>query len=102
MKTTRRNLLFVLTDQQQRDALGCMGNPNIETPHLDQLAREGVLFRRCYSNNPVCTPFRGSLLTGQYTSRCGVMENNAPLPAGVPTFADAFNRAGYATSWIGK
>jgi arylsulfatase A-like enzyme len=102
MKTTERNLLFILTDQQQRDALGCMGNPNIETPHLDQLAREGVLFRRCYSNNPICTPFRGSLLTGQYTSRCGVMENNAPLPAGVPTFADAFNRAGYATSWIGK
>jgi arylsulfatase A-like enzyme len=96
------NLLFIFTDQQQRDALGCMGNPNSITPNLDRLAGKGTLFRRCYSNNPVCGPFRGSLMTGQYTSRCGVMENGDPLPDGVPTFADAFNRAGYQTSWVGK
>ena len=96
------NLLFIFTDQQQRYALGCMGNPNVDTPNLDRLAQRGVLFRRCYSNDPVCGPFRGSLLTGQYTSRCGVSHNGAPLPSGVTTFADAFNHAGYATSWVGK
>lgn len=96
------NLLFIFTDQQNRYALGCMGNPNVETPHLDRLARRGVLFRRCYSNDPVCGPFRGSLLTGQYTSRCGVTNNGMPLPAGTTTFADAFNAAGYQTSWVGK
>ncbi len=96
------NLLFVFTDQQNRNALSCMDNPNVDTPHLDQLAERGVLFRRCYSNDPVCGPFRGSLLTGQYTSRCGVTDNGVPLPTGVPTFADAFNEAGYNTSWVGK
>jgi len=96
------NLLFIFTDQQQRYALGCMGNRNVVTPNLDRLAGAGVLFRRCYSNDPICGPFRGSLLTGQYTSRCGVTYNGAPLPAGVTTFADAFNEAGYATAWVGK
>lgn len=96
------NVLFIFTDQQLRYALGCMGNSNVDTPHLDRLAGKGVLFRRCYSNDPVCGPFRGSLLTGQYTSRCGVTHNGAPLPVGTPTFADAFNSAGYATSWVGK
>ena len=96
------NLLFIFTDQQHRYALGCMVNPNVDTPHLDRLADRGVLFRRCYSNDPICGPFRGSLLTGQYTSRCGVVSNGSPLPAGVTTFADAFNGAGYTTSWVGK
>ncbi len=96
------NLLFIFTDQQNRYALGCMGNANVETPNLDRLAARGVLFRRAYSNDPVCGPFRGSLLTGQYTSRCGVVNNGDRLPSGVTTFADAFNAGGYATSWVGK
>lgn len=96
------NVLFIFTDQQHRYALGCMDNPNVETPNLDRLAERGVLFRRCYSNNPVCGPFRGSLLTGQYTSHCRVTGNGDPLPPGTTTFADAFNAAGYQTSWVGK
>jgi arylsulfatase A-like enzyme len=96
------NLILYFTDQQNRYALSCMGNPNIETPNLDKLAARGVLFQRCYSNDPVCGPFRGSLLTGQYTSRCGVKDNGSPLPVGTTTFADAFNAAGYQTSWVGK
>ncbi len=96
------NLLFIFTDQQNRYALSCMDNPNIETPNLDRLAGQGVLFRRCYSNDPICGPFRGSLLTGQYTSRCGVNGNGAPLPSGTTTFADAFGAAGYQTAWVGK
>jgi arylsulfatase A-like enzyme len=96
------NVLFIFTDQQQRYALGCMGNPNVDTPHLDRLADRGVLFSRCYANDPVCSPFRGSLLTAQYTSRCGVTENCRPLPDGTTTFAEAFGEAGYATSWVGK
>jgi len=96
------NLLFIFTDQQQRYALGCMGNSNVDTPNLDRLADNGVLFRRCYSNDPICGPFRGSLLTGQYTSHCGVINNGMPLPLGTTTFAEAFGAAGYQTSWVGK
>ncbi len=79
-----------------------MGNPNVDTPHLDRLASRGTLFRRCYSNDPICGPFRGSLLTGQYTRHCGVIHNGSPLPTGVTTFAEAFGNAGYSTSWVGK
>jgi arylsulfatase A-like enzyme len=96
------NLLFIFTDQQHRYALGCMGNPDVETPTLDRLAERGVLFTRSYSNDPVCGPFRGSLLTGQYSSRCGVTRNGDPLPDGAPTFADAANAGGYDTAFVGK
>lgn len=96
------NFLFILTDQQNRDALSCMGNPNLETPNLDRLAARGTLHRRCYSPNPVCGPYRGTLLTGQYTSTCGVRNNGNPLPTDRTTFAEAFNQAGYETCWIGK
>lgn len=96
------NVIFIFSDQQNRYALSCMGNQNLETPNLDKLAEKGVLFRRCYSNDPVCGPFRGSLLTGQYTSRCGVIGNGCPLPEGTTTFADAFNSAGYNTAFVGK
>lgn len=96
------NLLFVLSDQQNRYALSCMGNENLRTPYLDALASRGTLFRRAYSNDPVCGPFRGSLLTGQYTSRCRVRGNGMPLPEGTATFADAYNAAGFQTGWVGK
>ncbi len=96
------NIIFIFSDQQQRYSLGCMGNPNVNTPNLDRIAGRGVLFTRCYSNDPVCGPFRGSLLTGQYTSRCGVTRNGDPLPEGVPTLADALNSGGYDTSFVGK
>ena len=96
------NVLFIFTDQQNRYALGCMDNPGIDTPNLDRLSDRGVLFRRCYSNDPICGPFRGLLLTGQYTSRCGVVRNGDPLPDGRTTFAEAFNNGGYETSYVGK
>ena len=96
------NILLIFSDQQQRDALGCMGNPNVITPTLDSLAGRGVRFRRCYSNDPVCGPFRGTLMTGQYSSRCGVMHNTWPLPADATTLADAFNAGGYQTCFVGK
>ena len=53
---TRPNIVFICTDQQRYDTLGCYGNPHIQTPHLDQLASEGVLFEQCYVQSPVCAP----------------------------------------------
>jgi len=96
------NILFVFSDQQHRWTLGCMGHPEARTPNLDALAAGGVLFRRCYTNDPVCGPFRGSLLTGQHTSRCGVRHNGDPLPPGRRTLAEAFNAGGSRTSYVGK
>ena len=66
------NILWICSDQQRFDSLGCYGNPFVETPNLDRLAQEGILFEHAYSQSPVCTPSRASFLTGRYprTTRC--------------------------------
>ncbi|MBQ3668770.1 MAG: sulfatase-like hydrolase/transferase [Clostridia bacterium] len=95
------NVLVIFSDQQHKYALGKV-NPEFITPNLDALAEDGVLFKNGYSPNPVCGPYRGCLMTGQYTSRCGVYNNCFPLPEGVPTIADRLKDAGYFTSYVGK
>ena len=66
------NVVLILTDNQGAWTLGCYGNPDIRTPHIDRLAREGMLFERCYSSNAVCSPTRATLLTGLIPSQHGV------------------------------
>ena len=66
------NVVLILTDNQGAWTLGCYGNPDIQTPHVDRLAREGMLFERCYSSNAVCSPTRATLLTGLVPSQHGV------------------------------
>lgn len=95
------NVLVIFSDQQHKYSLGCVDSQFV-TPNLDALAGDGVLFRNGYSNNPVCGPFRGCLMTGQYTSHCRVYDNCWELPQGTPTIADQMNAAGYETSYVGK
>ena len=66
------NLVFILTDNQGAWTLGCYGNPDIRTPHIDRLAAEGVRFTRALSSNPVCSPTRATFLTGLIPSQHGV------------------------------
>ncbi len=68
----RPNLVFILTDNQGAWTLGCYGNPDIRTPHIDRLAAEGVRFTRALSSNPVCSPTRATFLTGLIPSQHGV------------------------------
>src|SRR5262245_43538099 len=70
--TPRTNVVFTLTDNQGAWTLGCYGNPDIRTPNIDRLAREGTLFTRCYSSNAVCSPTRATYLTGLLPSQHGV------------------------------
>lgn len=95
------NIVLIFADQMHKYAMGKISN-YVHTPNLDRLCEEGVLFTDAYSNNPVCTPFRGSLFTGLYSSSNGVKTNGDALPAGIPTMADIFNSAGYETSFLGK
>ncbi|HET6428481.1 MAG TPA: sulfatase-like hydrolase/transferase, partial [Phycisphaerae bacterium] len=60
------NILWICSDQQRFDTLGCYGNPFVRTPNVDRLAAEGVLFEHCYSQSPICTPSRAGFLTGRY------------------------------------
>jgi arylsulfatase A-like enzyme len=66
------NLVFILTDNQGAWTLGCYGNPDIRTPNIDRLAREGVRFTRAFASNPVCSPTRATYLTGLIPSQHGV------------------------------
>ncbi len=70
--SNRPNVVLIMTDNHGAWTLGCYGNQDIRTPHIDRLAREGMLFSRCYSSNPVCSPTRATWLTGLMPSQHGV------------------------------
>lgn len=97
------NLLFVFSDQQSYDMLGCNGNAEIHTPRADRFAEQGIRFTHCFSNAPVCTPYRGMLLSGKHPLRNGAFENDLPLcPSAGPHFGEVLESAGYRTGYIGK
>ena len=96
------NILFIMTDQQRWDAMGCSGGW-VRTPHLDSIAREGVRFSNCVTNSPVCIPARVSLATGRYPHNTGVWRNfHYDMPIDTPTWMQAIRKAGYRTSVFGK
>ena len=104
MPPRQPNILFIFTDQQRADTLGCL-NPVMRTPTLDRLCAEGTTFTHAYTPVPVCVPARCSLLFGQYATRTGCYENNDSMPAETaarPTFMGALAQAGYQAHGIGK
>jgi arylsulfatase A-like enzyme len=98
----RPNVLVILPDQLRAQALGCMGNPDVRTPHIDRLAAEGALFRQTFANTPVCCPARATLLTGKYPHRHGLVANDLRLRESQPTLAKLLKAQGYRTGFIGK
>lgn len=98
----RPNLLILYPDQWRSDVLGSAGDPVIQTPHLDRLARQGLRLTHAFVANPVCTPSRGSLMTGRYPHKTGVTHNESPLPVSETGFAEPLRAAGYRTGYIGK
>ncbi|MCX5661186.1 MAG: sulfatase [Planctomycetota bacterium] len=99
---TRPNLLFVFADQMRGMDMGCAGNPDMITPVMDRLAREGVMCRRAYATVPVCGPARACLLTGTYNTTNGVMFNDVPLAPGRPTLGTLAKANGYRAGYVGK
>lgn len=96
------NIVFIMADEWRAQALNYSHDVNAHTPTLDRLAQESVNFTDAISGLPVCSPFRASLMTGQYPLTNGVFINDVPLePKGV-TLGEAFSRAGYRTGYIGK
>ena len=97
------NLVFVMSDQQSWDMLGCYGNRDIQTPNLDKLASQGVMFTHSVSSSPVCTPFRSILLSGQHPLRNGAFQNDLQmLPGKGNYFAEVLRDNGYRTGYYGK
>jgi arylsulfatase A-like enzyme len=98
----RPNLVLVLADQLRRQALGCCGDPNVATPHIDALAAGGTRFTAASSSYPVCVPFRFSLQTGEHAHTRFIPSIEWRMSPAERTLADEFNAAGYATGWFGK
>jgi arylsulfatase A-like enzyme len=96
------NVVFILPDEWRAQALGCMGNPDVQTPHLDNFASQGLLLRNTLANTPVCCPARACMLTGTYTSSTGMVANDLRLKEDKCTMANSFAKAGYRTAYIGK
>ena len=98
------NIVLIFTDDQGYADLGVHGLcPDIKTPHLDRLAREGVLFTDGYVTAPQCSPSRAGLITGRYQQRFGFDSIvDGPLPLEEKTIADRLRGAGYATGMVGK
>ncbi|MFZ9837300.1 MAG: sulfatase-like hydrolase/transferase [Opitutaceae bacterium] len=100
----RPNLLLIVTDDQGPWDLGSAGNPHLDTPHLDALARDGVSFARYYVA-PVCSPTRAGLMTGRYAFRTGLYNTRFggdSLALGEVTVAELLRQAGYRTGLFGK
>ena len=96
------NFLILMADQLTARALPAYGNPVAKTPHIDALAKNGVVFDSFYCNSPLCAPSRFSFLAGRQVSAIGAYDNAAEFPAQVPTFAHYLRRAGYNTVLSGK
>jgi len=100
--STKPNILWICTDQQRFDTLGCYGNPFVHTPNLDRLAEQSVLFENAFSQSPVCTPSRASFLTGRYprTTRC--RQNGQTIPEDEVLVTKLLHDAGYVCGLAGK
>lgn len=108
------NILFVFIDDMGYGDLACYGNKNVETPHIDRLAKEGVRFTQYYSSAPICSPSRVAVTTGQYPTRWEITsfinDHKANvrrgirdfLPLNAPSLARNLQAAGYYTAHIGK
>ncbi len=103
----RPNILLITTDEHNFRALGYNGDPTIRTPNIDRLAREGMVFNRAYTTQPLCTPARASVWTGQHVTTHGVRGNiytglKDGVRPGTVTFSKVLQRHGYETALIGK
>lgn len=98
------NILLIFTDDQGYTDLGIHDiDPDVRTPNLDQLARDGALFLRGYTTAPQCVPSRAGLITGRHQNAFGVDDNNSgPLPHGESTIAERLAKVGYTTGMVGK
>ena len=109
------NVIIIQTDEHNLRTLGCYrdqmspeqafvwGKGNkVDTPHIDSLAKDGVICTNYFASSPVCTPSRASWVSGLYPQATGSPGNNMPLKDSVVTFAEVLRKRGYATSYLGK
>ena len=97
-----RNVVFILSDDHRYDAMSFLGHQFAETPHLDSLAKNGVHMKNAFVTTSLCSPSRASILTGLYTFRHRVIDNQRLVPKGTLFFPQYLQDAGYKTGFVGK
>ena len=97
-----QNLLFICSDEHQRNASGCYGNPIVQTPNIDRLAQRGTRFTNAYTNCPICVPARAILATGQYAHQTGHWDNAFPYYGEPKSWGHRLQEAGHHVDSIGK
>ncbi len=102
MKTKKPNVVWFIVDQMRSQAIGANGDPNVFTPHLDNMTISGANFQNAVSGYPLCCPFRGSMLTSRYAHNHTVKLHEDYLDPSLPNVADVFNDNGYETIYFGK
>lgn len=98
----RPNVVFILTDDQRWDAMGCAGHPYLKTPNIDRLAAEGLRFKNHFCTTSLCSPSRASILSGLYAHSHGIINNFTDYPKDLPSFPGNLHATGYETAYIGK
>ena len=97
-----RSVVFILSDDHRFDAMSFMGHEIAETPRMDAMAKNGVHIKNAFVTTSLCSPSRASILTGLYTFRHRVIDNQRPVPEGTLFFPQYLQKAGYKTGFIGK
>ncbi|MCL6102387.1 MAG: sulfatase [Bacteroidetes bacterium] len=98
------NIIFLLADDLRFNSLGCMGNPIVQTPNINELARKGVTFNNAFVTSPICCISRASIFSGQYANRHGInnFTTDFTSEARSNNYPEVLRRSGYYTGFIGK
>ena len=98
----KSNTVIILSDEHNRDILGCYGNQLVYTPNLDKIAKEGVCFKNAYTNSPVCVPARASFATGRYPHQIGAWDSVSPYDGSIKGWGARLVDSGHEVVSIGK
>ena len=98
----RPNIIYIMSDDHDADAISAYNKQFISTPNIDRLAKEGMLFKRNFVNNSICGPVRATLITGQHSHKNGMKDNRTRFDSSKMTMPKVFQENGYQTAIVGK
>ena len=98
----RPNILFIMSDDHAYQAISAYDDKLIETPNIDRIANEGIIFNNACVTNSICAPSRAVILTGKHSHLNGKIDNHSPFDTTQVTFPQLFKNAGYQTAMYGK
>ena len=101
-KNERPNILFIMSDDHAYQAISAYDNRLIQTPNIDRIANEGIIFNNACVTNSICAPSRAVILTGKHSHLNGKIDNHSPFDTTQVTFPQLFKKAGYQTAMYGK